>query len=141
MSATNSTFTTTARLFQDRAPRAQEGEADVDRVLLMRVTVQEMEVSPPEPLCSVAGCGIPPNLRRGYHRQPHIWQPEARGLGEFGGSRGEGWMPPSGLPCGRAAPGQRDATRASSCKILGQGRQQEGIMKVPWRPGWTLPWP
>lgn len=34
-----------------RAPRAQEGEADVDRVLLMRVTVQEMEVGPPEPLC------------------------------------------------------------------------------------------
>ena len=31
--------------------RAQEGEADVDRVLLMRVTVQEMEVGPPEPLC------------------------------------------------------------------------------------------
>jgi hypothetical protein len=37
----------------DRAPRAQRGEADVDRVLLMRarVTVQEMEVGPPEPLC------------------------------------------------------------------------------------------
>ncbi len=35
----------------DRAPRAQEGEADVGRVLLMRVTVQEMEVGPPEPLC------------------------------------------------------------------------------------------
>ncbi len=55
MSATNSTFTTTARLFQDRAPRAQEGEADVDRVLLMRVTVQEMEVGPPEPLCRWQG--------------------------------------------------------------------------------------
>jgi integrase len=39
------------RSFQDRAPRAQKGEADVDRVLLMRVTVQEMEVGPPEPLC------------------------------------------------------------------------------------------
>jgi len=48
VSATNSTFTTTARLFQDRAPRAQEGEADVDRVLLMCVTEQEMEVGPPE---------------------------------------------------------------------------------------------
>jgi hypothetical protein len=43
--------TYTSRSFQGRAPRAQEGEADVDRVLLMRVTVQEMEVGPPEPLC------------------------------------------------------------------------------------------
>jgi len=33
---------------QDRVPRARKGEADVDRVLLMCVTGQEMEVGPPE---------------------------------------------------------------------------------------------
>jgi hypothetical protein len=34
-----------------RVPRARKGEADVDRVLLMCVTGQEMEVGPLEPSC------------------------------------------------------------------------------------------
>jgi len=36
---------------QDRVPRARKGEADVNRVLLMCVTGQEMEAGPLEPSC------------------------------------------------------------------------------------------